>query len=224
MITRRIVPVLVALVATACSSDPPSQPGDGGTTLPESSCPTGFLGDPNKDPQVELISVRADGTAAPLTEGADLAVILPPQGGRVAFIGVRATNLDGCGVQLFGALRDPASKRLQIDGRTINLNATGDGWGTSGSVTTNLADVGQISNFSNVPLCPNQWADTDVFDQTFEVEVKVTDRRNKSTTVTMKVVPRCNEPGKEQGCRCLCKHDYVLGEACGLDGGIDGAL
>jgi hypothetical protein len=223
VIFPRTVLVLVPLVATACSSDPPSQ-GDGGTVLPESSCPTGFLGDPNEEPQVELISVRADGTAAPLTEGADLSVILPPQGGRVAFIGVRATNLDGCGVQLFGALRDLASKRIQVDGRTINLNKTSDGWGTSGSVTTDLTDVGQISNFSNVPLCPNQWADTDVFDQPFEVEVTVTDRRKKKKTVTMKVVPRCNEPGKEQGCRCLCKKGYTLGESCGLDGGVDGAL
>lgn len=215
---------LLFVASIGCSSDPPAVPSDAAPPAPEADCAAGYLGDPNKPAVVELIAVRADGTSAPLTDGADLAVLLPPQGGRVSFVGVRATNLDGCGVQLLGSLRDLTSRQLRADGRTINLNGGRDGWGTSGSVTTNVADVGAISNFSNIPLCPNQWSDVNVFDVPYEVEMTVKDRRGKTATVKVGVVPRCSEPGKEAGCRCLCKKGYVLGETCGLDGGLDGGV
>lgn len=193
------------VIVTGCPAEEPPPPAE---------CAAGFLGDPGKAPEIELRAIGVDGKAAPIAEGGDIALILPPQGGRVAFIGVRMTNVDACGLQLVGAIRDPSSKRVMVDGRTLNLNPTGDGWGTTGTPTTDLADVAAISNFANVPICPNQWADTDAFDQPFEIEVRVTDRGGRKVTKTMRVVPRCAEAQNAAECTCICAKGYRLGQAC----------
>src|SRR5262249_28853507 len=146
-----------------------------------------------------------------------------PQGGRVGFVGVRAINIDGCALQIIGALRDPTTKQVRLDGRTVNLRKEPDGWGTTGrGSSTNIEDSDEIGDDSNIPLCPNQWAEQDVFDVPFELEVVVTDRRKKTVSTKMMVTPRCSEPGtKETACRCLCKKGYVLGNSCGEDASAD---
>lgn len=208
-----------------CPGDGVDPVADGGVeAAPDapSDCPAGFLGDPGKPIEIELRALRADGTDVPLVDGNDLAVVFPPQGGRVTFVGVRAINLDGCGVQVTGALRDLGSRQIRIDGRTVNLRKEPDGWGTTGQGTiTNIEDSAAIGDYSNIPVCPNQWADVDVFDQPFELEVVVQDRRKKTMTKVIKVTPRCAEPGeKETACKCLCKKGYVLGQSCGEDAGV----
>lgn len=215
----------VALVVEGCSTDGgAATSADAGSMQADASCAAGFLGDPTQGPVLELRALRADGMDVPLEDGDDLAVIFPPQGGRVAFVGVRATNLDGCGVQVIGALRDPISKQVRIDGRTVNLRGTTDGWGTTGQgASTNLESSQAIGDYSNIPLCPNQWASQDVFDRRFDLEVRVEDRRKKSAVRTIGVVPRCAESGvKEAACRCLCRAGYVLGESCGEVAAEDG--
>jgi hypothetical protein len=139
-------------------------------------------------------------------------------------VGVRAINLDGCGVQITGALRDLSTQQIRADGRTLNLDREADGWGTSGHGTSaKIEESALIGNYSNIPLCPNSWADANIFDQAFELEVLVQDRHKKQVSKKIKVTPRCAEPGtKESACRCLCKKGYVLGETCGEDAGTDG--
>lgn len=220
------MPGLALLLALAGCPEDGTQiaPLDGGVES-SSTCPAGYIGDPELPAELELRALRADGTDVALGAGEDLAVLLPPQGGRVAFVGVRARNVDGCGLQVVGALRDPVTKQLRLDGRTVNLRREPDGWGTTGrGTTTNIEDSAEIGDYSNIPLCPNQWAERDVFDQTFELEVVVTDRKKKTVSKKIDVVPRCAEPGaKEVACRCLCRNGYVLGETCGEDAGaLDG--
>jgi hypothetical protein len=230
-VVRRLAWVAAPLVALAllggCPGNEAATPSDAGLeAAPDapSDCPAGFLGDPTKDPVIELRALRADGTDVPIVDGDDLAIVFPPQGGRVAFVGVRALNLDGCGVQVTGALRDLGSRQVRLDGRTLNLQKQADGWGTTGTGTSaNLEDSAAIGDYSNIPSCPNQWADVDVFDQPFELEVIVQDRRKKKASKVIRVTPRCAEPGaKEAACRCLCKHGYQLGQVCGDDAGTDG--
>ena len=229
MIRRALVLCLalpIAIAASGCPEDEIPSPADGGSDAPLTSvCPTGYLGDPEADAIIELRALRADGTDVPLNDGDELALVFPPQGGRVAFVGVRALNVDGCGMQIVGALRDPVTKQIRLDGRTVNLRREPDGWGTTGrGTTTNIEDSAEIGDYSNVPLCPNQWADQDIFDQRFELEVVITDRRKKTTTKKIEVVPRCSEPGEKAiACRCLCRSGYVLGETCGEDAGVDAA-
>lgn len=209
-----------------CPGGDDAQPEDDGgvEAAPDSPsvCPTGYLGDPAKEIELQLRALTADGTDVPIADGDDLAIVFPPQGGRVSFVGIRATNLDGCGVQVTGALRDLGSRQIRVDGRTVNLRKEADGWGTTGrGTTTDIEDSAAIGDYSNIPVCPNQWADVDVFDHAFELEVLVQDRSKKKTSKVIKVTPRCSEPGgKAAACRCLCKKGYVLGEACGEDGGV----
>jgi hypothetical protein len=224
-----VLPTVLAIAGCPDDDKQPIRPNvDAGseTGPPPSVCPTGYLGDPNKEAVIELRALKADGTDVPLNDGDDLAVLFPPQGGRVSFVGVRALNVDGCGMQIVGALRDPVTKQIRLDGRTVNLRREPDGWGTTGrGTTTNIEESAEIGDYSNIPLCPNQWADQDVFDVGFELEVVITDRLKKTTTKKINVVPRCAEPGeKEIACRCLCRNGYVLGETCGEDAGVDAAV
>ena len=211
------------LVALAACSHDADVSADAGHDAPQPECAAGFLGDPVKSPEIELRAIRADETDAPLKEGDDVALIFPPQGGRVVFVGVRATNVNGCGVQLSGAVTDPQTKQVRIDARTVNLNATGDGWGTSGVAMQSVSAA--IANYSNIPLCPNQWSATDVFDHVYELEVTLKDRERRSVTKAIHVTPRCAEPTNLDECLCICKVGYVLGEACGAtDGGADAGV
>jgi hypothetical protein len=210
-----------SVLCWGCSGEPPPPPPppDDGP-----SCPLPFLGDKEKTPEMELIVLRADSTSAPLRDGDTVAMIFPPQGGRVIFAGIRATNIDPCGVKLAGALRDPVTKQVRVDGRTINLTPSGDGWGGS--------DDADISSFANVPVCPNQWAKADLFGNEYELSLVLEDRHDHTLTRTVKVIPSCAEPEYAAECACICKGGYVLGEKCdvpdggsddgGTDGGADG--
>jgi hypothetical protein len=223
---RDLIFLAPAVLAGCPDEDPAKDAGpEAGpdVVVPDAGCSLAFVGDPSKDPIVELRAVKADGTDVPLKDGDDLAIIFPPQGGRVAFVGIRAQNIDPCGVQLTGALRDPVSQQVRLEGRTVNLNPTNDGWATTGTgVSTDIASSDAIASYSNIPLCPNQWASQDIYDKTFELEVIVLDKRQKKVDTKMNVVPRCAEPGpKETACRCLCKNGYH-GEFCGEDAGAEG--
>jgi hypothetical protein len=181
-------------------------------------CGAAVLGDRSKDIDFEFRVVGADAIDKPLKDGDDVPLVFPPQGGRVVFVGVRATNIDPCAVQLSGAIRDVSTKQVRVDARTINLNPDGTGWGTSGTPSQSL--IAAVSNYSNVPLCPNQWSATNVFDTPYELEVTLTEHHDANTparklTKTIKVTPRCSEPGQlEVECRCICHGGYQLGEVC----------
>jgi hypothetical protein len=202
--------------------------GEGGAAPPASNtaealggssvCPTGFLGDRSAAPIVELRALRPDGTDVPLVNQGDLALVTPPQGGRVGFVGVRATNIDGCGVQIFVTLRDPISKATRIDGRTVNLRPEAGGFGTSGAALTDTRDYRALGSYAHLPLCPNQWAERDVFDAPFELEVKVVDRDDRTATQAVVITPRCSEPGElGAACRCLCKAAFAGTSTCARD-------
>ncbi len=207
---------LFGAVASGCT-DPP---GPAPPTPPPTECGVPYLGDLDAPIALEVRALKADGSDVPLTEGSELALVFPPQGGRVAFVGVRAKNLDPCAVQLLGALRDPRSKQVRVDARTVNLIRTADGYGVSGTGNTDVTSDVAIAAYSNVPICPNQWSDESVFEAEYEVEVRVTDRAGKKAGATVRVRPRCAEPAREAQCKCLCKKGYVLGEACGEDAGV----
>jgi hypothetical protein len=138
-------------------------------------------------------------------------MLLPPQGGRVIFAGVRATNVDGCGLQLTGALRDLTTGRVTLDSRTINLNSTGDGWGASATPTGPIS----AGNFSNIPVCPNEWSASDLFGHAYGLEVTIVDRGKRELTKKIQIVPECGQPENLGECMCICMAGYVLGQACG---------
>ncbi|WP_437334048.1 hypothetical protein [Sorangium sp. So ce394] len=198
--TRRALAALL-LVAPACGDD-----GEPPPPVVEEMCKLGTLGEEGAPIQIDVIALDSSGVSRPVSDGDAVDIVMPPQGGRVLFLGVRATNLGACGVQLSGALRDPGSGRVMSESRTVNLKPTGDGWGAS-------VDV-DISTFANVGVCPNNWSSRDIFDQDYEIVVQVKDREGRTASHTTQVRPACNEPELEVECRCICKHGYILGEAC----------
>ena len=204
MIAAAASSLALGLGSSGCGPDPTPPPIDAGEDA--KSCALAYLGDKTKAPELLLLALGADYKAAPISDGASVALLFPPQGGRVVFVGVRATNLDPCGVKLAGAMRDVTSKQVRIDTRTINLEAAGDGWGQS--------SADDIASYANVPMCPNQWSATNIYGTEYEVEVTLTDRDKREVTKTIHVTPACAEPALFAECSCICKGGYVLGETC----------
>jgi hypothetical protein len=125
------------------------------------------------------------------------------------FAGARATNVDGCGVQLTGALRDETSRQVRFDMRTVNLVPTGGGWGASGTGVLS----GSISSFANVPVCPNQWSTTDIDGHPYQLEVDLLDSHGRTARAVLEVTPYCSEPASAAYCRCTCAVGYS-GQPC----------
>jgi hypothetical protein len=203
--------IAAAIAMTACSS--PAQPDAGIDANPSMPCGTGFLGDSTASPELEVQVLGADNSITTISDGASVPMLLPPQGGRVIFAGVRATNVDGCALQLRGALRDLGTSAVMFDMRTVNLTPTGDGWGASATSATSISEA--IASFSNIPVCPNNWSSTDIYGHTFGLELTIIDRAKRQLTKTLQVTPECAQPENFSECSCICKAGYVTGQACG---------
>jgi len=198
------------LVTLGCSSEP-DPPADAGP-----ACTLPFIGDRSKAMEATLTVRDVSGKSVDLKDGDEVPLIFPPQGGRVVFLAAKVNNVDPCAVKLSGAIRDVATNQVRVDNRTVNLRVGPDGLGT--------AVDDDISTFSNVPMCPNQWASTDAFDKPFRVEITIQDRGGRSISKQVMVTPKCAEPALAAECLCICKKGYVLGEMCSAstDAGTDG--
>jgi len=160
---------------------------------------------------MQIVARGADGVSVPVDDGGSVALILPPQGGRVVFAGVHAKNVNACNAKLTGVLRDITTQKIVIEARTVNLKPTADG--SAGSVDTDT------STFANIPVCPNQWSTTDAFSGQYALEMSLKDRDGRALKKTILVTLECAEPENEAQCLCICKQGYVLGEMCDADGG-----
>lgn len=207
---RSLAAIAIPLAVAGCQDDSAAAGGGGSggaSTGPGGLyCKIPFLGDPDKPIEMQLIALGDGAVSSELTDGGPAPMILPPQGGRVILAGVRVTNFDPCGAVILGALRDPTTQQVRVDERTTNFQPSADGWG--GSVDADM------STFSNIPTCPNEWASTDLYGNSFELTVTVTDRAGRTATQSLDVVPFCAEADNEAECLCKCKQGYVLGEAC----------
>lgn len=201
--------LLAGGLALGCELEPLLAPEDAGPS--PSPCSFNFVGDERLDPEIEVTARSVDAKAVKVDEGDTIPLILPPQGGRVIFVGVRATNINACGARLTGVLRDTATNKIVIDARTVNLRPTLDG--RAGSTDTD------ISTFANIPICPNQWSTADAYGSEYQLEMSVKDRDGRLAKKVLHVTLECAEPENEAQCRCICKEGYVLGEKCDQDGG-----
>lgn len=195
---------LAVLVASGCDDAADDAPSSGSTGA-GFSCKLAFAGDPDAPIELELVTRGAELVSTDLAEGGPAPMILPPQGGRVILVGVRATNIDPCGVELSGSIREEATGQVRLDQRTTNL-------GPKGTFAESIPE--DISTYANIPTCPNQWASVDVHESLFEVTVSVTDRRGKTASKTLHAAPFCSEPENEAECLCKCQAGYVLGQTC----------
>jgi hypothetical protein len=186
--------VMAAAALTGCSASEPK---------------CGFVGDPNQPLELSVVVLGADLSPAPAGDGTRVALVKPPQGGRVIYAGARARNLETCmAAQVVSALRDPNTHAvLGLEGRPVVLAAAGDGWAA--------VLEQQPSSYANVAVCPNQRSSRDIDEEPYELFMKLTDAGGRTAEVDLEVVPFCAEPDNLDECQCICKAGYVLGASCG---------
>ncbi len=138
----------------------------------------------------------------------------PPQGGYVLYVGVRARNLDPCGVMLRGQLLDATSGAAasDLDGRKADLHPTGDGWWAP--------DVSDPFDVPNVPTCPDYTGGT-ALGRPLLARVQLTDRAGRTATATSPSLQLdCPRDACYADCRCRCAADYDAQSCEHLDGGV----
>jgi hypothetical protein len=168
---------LLALLLAACSGPAPGNAADG------PPCPVGDLGSPA---ELTLVARAGDGSVADAGPGADIPLVEPPQGGQVIFVGPRARNLDGCSLTVKATIADPGSGAvLGADERIVDLTVGPDGWAAPPSGAP-------ISSFANVPVCPSA-ASQEVDGRSWRLVVTVTDRNQRTATLSTTVVPTCGD-------------------------------
>jgi hypothetical protein len=161
---------IAGLVLGAC--------GPGGGPDP-STC---HFGDKTLPLQASIVIQRV-GNVADFADGGTVPLVRPPQFGRIALVGVRATNFEGCNLTVNAAFRDPCTGHiLGLEERPVVMAPRGDGWAIP-------FQPGEISNYANVSLCPSSGTSADGFAAT--LEVRVTDPTGRSVTLTAKATPSC---------------------------------
>lgn len=163
------------------------------------------VGSIDNDIDLGLIAQDFYGENRPITDGAEIPLVgAESQGGSgtLLAIGVRASNLYVNQITFQASIEDPVSGRIRLDRRTIHLTPGNDGY----------AQSGLISNFSNLPVCPNQWSDQDLYGNAFTLSVSITDNRGREAHTDLTVVPQCEEG--DVRCLCICQTGYELGSDC----------
>jgi hypothetical protein len=207
---------------TACPDDTSSTSGVGGAGAGPPICTDPIFGDPNAEPEIEAFFLDIDDNDVFIADGSVLDVVEPPQGGRVTFVGARVKNMSPCGLFLTAEVKDPVSGAVRFDGRNPKVKDDGEGFLT--------IESGEIGNYSNVPLCPNNWSEGDVFAGEWDLTVTMRggDREAKKT---YKISMQCTDktladnglnppPGVVlDACLCACSEGYELGDTCEGGGG-----
>ena len=207
---------LVALLVAACGGGGGSagMGGGGSGGGGSSGTPCTFVGTEGSPAEIEPLLMKADGSLVPIHDGDSIDILTPPQGGIVAFVGVRATNVSLCGIRVQGAIRDPGPDHLvQADLRSVTMRADGTGW---------AAPLPQdFSAVANIPLCHNVWSSRDLYGVPYGLEIELFDaNRTSLAKKTLTVMPRCADadPRDLAECACICKQGYHLGDSCGAGG------
>lgn len=194
---RRVGSVcLVAIGLGACGGGEPKPPRAG--------C---FQGDPASSPALALVYQTPDRTLAPVTEGGPVPLIVPPQGGEVLIIGVRARNIDGCPLTMSTSLALPSGVVAAFERRPVMLAAAPDEW-------LEPANPTGLANFSNLPACPIAGLDRPIDGESYRLTVDVEDGGGRHAEISATVIPTCDTSGSAPTCRCLCAAGYVLGTPC----------
>ncbi len=164
--------------------------------------PCAVFGDLTQPPSLTVIQRMPDGGVEDVRDA--LLLQVPPQGGHVAYVGVRVTNFERCRIDLSasvfvldgGALEAEEKRRVEL----------GDG---------GASDPADPANFANVPVCPNYGA-LDVVGPRWRLVVEAAQRDGRSVKAELPVVFSCDAGGAD--CACECAKGYELGK-CGRDAG-----
>lgn len=158
-------------------------------------------------PELEIMYRSRDGLAVACQPLAEVPLTLPPQGGLVLLVGMRAKNL-GSNVMVTASLRDTVDNQLlSVEQRPVELVTTSGGWAEPGEPSS-------LVNWANLPACPMTTATRDLHGQPYLLRIAVEDGGGKMAEAKLTIVPTC-DPGPDGDlCRCQCAQGYVLGDPC----------
>jgi hypothetical protein len=197
--TERWTRLAFVLGALACGDENESSAEE------SASC---FMGDVSKPVELEVIHRAADGKYEATEDMSEVPLIQPPQGGKILFVGVRARNLDGCGLTLATALVEPETGAVvSLERRPVTLEPGDDDW-------MSPQRPKEASNYSNLPACPRADLARSVVGEVYELRVNITDSAGRKAATSIQVVPTCGEPALSALCHCECSKDYKLGGGC----------
>lgn len=183
---------LTLVFSAACSG------GSGSPDAPPAAC---TIGDPNGAPMLEITHLDAAFTMSPTPEGSTIPLVFPPQGGWILLLGARATNIDGCHLNITTSIKDAGGTAvLSLDRRPTHLDDQGDGWGLTA-----------LTTYGNLAVCPQAAPTRNLHDQPYEVTVELEADDGKHAAKTVTVTPVCPDPDPTGLCLCQCDKDYVLG-------------
>ncbi len=206
-----MVPLPCALLgALLCvAADCPG--GDDGPD-PPTEC---FFGDENASPEGELVFLDENFVVQPFTDGQRVPAILPPQGGKVIFIGVRLKNMDMCSIQANGGVFDDCQTPPRVIGRegralSFVLNEA--------SGFAEPANPETINNYVNIPLCGNFTSSRDIDDEPYRIELRISDRAQRALVFRAELTPFCagapNTDGTFEQCLCECDAEFSFDLTC----------
>jgi hypothetical protein len=173
-----------------------------------SDCPT-FIGDPAQAPAIDMVTLDAAFAVHTAGDGSELALIRPPQGGKIVLVGARARNVCAGPIQVTGAVTDLCTGRVVgLESRTVLYVAAADGG------VADVKEPAQISSYANVAVCPNNVAARDLDGEPYRVTVTIQDKLGRVAEKVITATPVCAEPEDERECRCTCRAGYANGDTC----------
>ena len=184
--------VVIALLA-ACGGEPVDP--DAGAA---DAIPCRIVGDLSQPAQMQVVARTPDGVAAPVEDGDELALTNPPQGGKILLVGVRVKHVDLCDATVQVAVKDLATGRVAgIERRPVAWRIAADGFAEP-------AQPDQISDYANVPVCPNANIDQDIDGNPWQLEVRFYDRSQTAIEQILTVTPSCAADPDPATCMCEC--------------------
>ncbi len=184
----------LALVA-ACDGGEVVDP-DAAVAWPD-AVPCGVVGDLSQPARMQVVAHDL----VPLEDGAELALTSPPQGGKILLVGVRVTNVDLCNATIQVALKDLVTGRVAgIERRPIAWRLADDGFAEP-------AQPDYISDYANVPVCPNANLAQDIDGNPWQLEVRFYDRSQTALEQILTVTPTCADDWDPALCQCECAMD-----------------
>ena len=151
------------------------------------------------------MGIDPSGNLKVLADGDALGLAVPGQGGYVLYAGVRARNLQACGVTMSAQLVDGTTGQslTGLDQRQSDLTTP------SGDYFLPANDE-LLFALPNIPACPDPLG-KGVQGKSIVLQVTVTDRtRFKAATVRVNVVPTCPQ-SLQANCQCVCGPNYQAG-------------
>lgn len=207
----RFLPMPVAVAMLGC--------GNGMVGATENTDAAPELVDEPAEPMLVLPAefVQDNEPLRMLSDGDDVQLLRPPQGGHILTISAKVKNLTSDAVTLRVRARKLAGGLIIAEeARTVAML---DIPNEPGFRQPNLTTKSQAAQ---VPVCPD-YDPSDVVDQEMLLEVEIVTQytaRPLEAVGVRRVVARCSQtdPNDRALCRCECEKNYVLGRCGGQAG------